>query len=172
MVCHYQQKPVNPPNHMCMQGEMIRFTVLTVVLHSFVSLSPSWSSYTLVCSSLSFSPTLSVPLSLFFPPSLLLIATMHFVTDTIAMLLSVVPSVDKMDNYRSSPDVSCGCIGNGTGVKTVVTKRGLQKIVIPLPVHGSLGKCPYKVLKQATCGLEGVCPCQESIKLLPSLLRQ
>ena len=38
---------------------------------------------------------LPLSLSLFFPPSLLLIATMHFVRDTVAMLLSVVPSVDK-----------------------------------------------------------------------------
>ena len=24
MMCHHQQKPVNPPNHMCMPAEMIR----------------------------------------------------------------------------------------------------------------------------------------------------
>ena len=52
-------------------------------------------------------------------------------------------------------------------MKTVVTKTGLQKIVIPLPVHGSPGKCPYKVLPVGWKVFARL-----PIKLLLSLLRQ
>ena len=83
----------------------------------------------------------SIPASL--PPMF----TLHWIRDKAAMLLSVQFHQLEIALIRSSPDVSCGCIGKGTGMKTVVTKTGLQQILFPLPVQGNPGKCPYKVLQ-------------------------